>query len=88
MLSMYIRDEQSNTTRNLKERVKEISTEKNNDILIEFDSVKLTNESFEFLTQLPMILKDSGEVGEMEYDIFKITINLLKTYEKELIKND
>jgi hypothetical protein len=31
------------------------------------------------------MLKDSGEVGEMEYDIFKFNINSLKTYEKELI---
>ena len=84
---MYIRDEQPNTTRNLKERVKNISDEKNNNILIKFDSVKLTNENFNFLTQLPMILKDSGEIGEMEYNIFKITINSLETYEEENIIN-
>ena len=88
LLQMYIRDEQPNTTRNLKEKVQPLTNEKNNDILIEFDSVKLTNESFNFLTQLPLILQDSGEIGKMEYDIFKITINKLKTYEKELIKND
>ena len=79
LLPMYIRDEQPNTTRNLKEKVQPLANEQNNDILVEFDSVKLTNESFNFLTQLPMILKDSGEIGEMEYDIFKITINNLKT---------
>ena len=88
LLPMYIRDEQSNTTRNLKEKVQPLTDEKNNDILVEFDSVKLTNESFNFLTQLPMILKDSGEVGEMEYDIFKITINSLKTYNEDLIVNE
>jgi len=88
LLPMYIRDEQSNTTRNLKEKVQPLANEKNNDILIEFDSVKLTNESFNFLTQLPMILKDSGEIGEMEYDIFKITINNLKTYNEGLIVNE
>ena len=88
LLPMYIRDEQPNTTRNLKEKVQPLVNEKNNDILVEFDSVKLTNESFNFLTQLPMILKDSGEVGKMEYDIFKITINSLKTYEGELIVNE
>ena len=87
MLRMYIRDEQPNTTRNLKERVKDIGGEKNNNILIEFDSVKLTDENFNFLTQLPMILKDSGEIGEMEYNIFKITINSLETYEEENIIN-
>ena len=88
LLHMYIRDEQLNTTYNLLERVKDINQPKENDILVEFDSVKLNNESFNFLTQLPMVLKDSGEIGEMEYDIFKITINSLKTYERELIKND
>ena len=88
LLPMYIRDEQSNTTRNLKEKVQPLTNEKNNDILVEFDSVKLTNESFNFLTQLPMILKDSGEIGEMEYDIFKITINSLKTYNEDLIVNE
>ena len=82
------RDEQSNTTCNLKEKVQPLTNEKNNDILVEFDSVKLTNESFNFLTQLPMILKDSGEIGEMEYDIFKITINNLKTYNEGLIVNE
>ena len=88
LLPMYIRDEQPNTTRNLKEKVQPLTNEKNNDIIVEFDSVKLTNESFNFLTQLPMILKDSGEIGEMEYDIFKITINSLKTYNEDLIVNE
>ena len=82
---MYIRDEQPNTTYDLSERVKYISDKIDTDIVVEFDSVKLTNENFNFLTQLPLILQDSGEVGTMEYDIFKITINKLETYEKELI---
>ena len=85
LLQMYIRDEQPNTTYDLSERVKTIYDEKDNDILVEFDSVKLTNENFNFLTQLPLILQDSGEVGELKYDIFKITINKLKTYEGELV---
>jgi hypothetical protein len=34
---------------------------------------------------LSEILKQSGEVGEMEYDIFKFNITSLKTYERELI---
>jgi hypothetical protein len=85
LLQMYIRDEQPNTTYDLSERVKTIYDEKDNDILVEFDSVKLTNENFNFLTQLPLILQDSGEVGELKYDIFKITINKLKTYEGKLV---
>ena len=45
--------------------------------------------TFNFLTQLPEVLQDSGEVNEvMEYDIFEIVINSLKTYERELIVNE
>ena len=82
----YLVKEQSNTLYNLSERVLNIHTEKTNDVIVRFDGSKLTNEGFQFLTQLSEILKDSGEIGEMEFDIFKITINRLKTYEKDLIK--
>ncbi|MBC8428179.1 MAG: glycosyltransferase family 2 protein [Candidatus Pelagibacter sp.] len=82
----YIEMEQSNTLFNLQERIQPIENEKNNDILVEFNGSQLTNDGFQFLQQLPEILKDSGESGEMEYDIFKITINSLKTYEKDLVK--
>lgn len=85
LLPMYIRDEQPNTTYDLSERVKYISDKIDNDIVVEFDSVKLTDTSFHFLTQLPDIIQDSAEVGTMEYDIFKITINKLKTYEGGLV---
>ena len=86
MAVMYIRDEQPNTSFNLTKRVQNYNNEKNNDILVEFDAAHLTQENFKFITQLSDMLKDSGEIGEMEFDIFKITINRLKTYEKELIK--
>ena len=39
-----------------------------------------------FLTQLSDIIEDSGQVGKMEYDIFKIDIRSLQTYEHDLIK--
>ena len=88
MPAMYIRDEQSNTSIDLTSRVQNYDNEKNNDILVEFDATHLTRENFQFITQLPHMLMDSGEIGEMEFDIFKITINRLKTYEGELIKCD
>ena len=37
-------------------------------------------------SKISEILEDSGEVGEMKYEIFTIYINSLKTYEKGLIK--
>jgi len=82
----YIESEQPNTSYDLYERVKPLDSEKNNDILVEFDGVQFgTQQQFQFLQQLPQILNESGEIGEMEYDIFKITINSLETYEKDLI---
>ena len=82
----YIKEEQPNSMIDIDSRILTIQCEKNIDILVEFDGGQLANEGFQFLQQLPDILKDSGEVGEMEYGIFKITINSLKTYETELIK--
>ena len=82
----YIGMEQDNTMFNLKDRVKYTSDEVTNDVVVEFDGREVTGEQFQYIAQLPDILKDSGEVGEMELDIFKITINKLETYEKELIK--
>ena len=89
MQMMYTKDEQPNTTCNLSEKIKDVVVKKNNDILVEFDSVKLTNESFNLLTQLPQILANDEELekGSFRLDIFKITINSLETYEEENIIN-
>ena len=83
---MYIRGEQESTLIDLTDRVKDYRADKTNDILVELDAKELTPEQFNYIAQLSEILKDSGTVGEMELGVFKITINKLKTYEKELIK--
>jgi hypothetical protein len=57
-----------------------------NDVIVEFDANLLTNENIQFIFQLPSILKDSGELCDMEWDIFKIKINSLKEYQNDLIK--
>jgi len=84
--SAYRNEEQQNTLFDLEERVRNYNDEKNNDILVEFDGRKLTPHQFNYISQLPEIITDSGEEGEMELEIFKITINKLKTYGEELIK--
>ena len=56
-----------------------------NDILIEFDAQKLTADNFQVIVNLSEMLKDSGEVGKMEYDIYKFDIKSMKTYERDLI---
>tara|TARA_Y100000310_G_scaffold316582_1_gene368490 strand:- start:4004 stop:5176 length:1173 start_codon:yes stop_codon:yes gene_type:complete len=82
----YIRHEQKNTILNMSKRVKKIDEKKINDITVEFDGSMITNENMKFLFNLQQILKDSGKRGRMEYDIFSLKINSLKTYEKGLIK--
>ena len=82
----YIGREQSSTTDNLSEKIFSINAEKKNDIIIRFDAGELNPQRFQFITNLSKILKDSGEVGHMQYDIFDIQINSLESYEKELIK--
>ena len=55
-----------------------MSRDKDNDILISFDCFRMNDEKFNnFLTQLPLILESSGQVGKMEYDIFFLDIKSL-----------
>jgi len=84
----YIINEQPNTTDILSKKIFSAQAEKDNDVIIRFDGSKLTNDSFQFITQLPLVLKDSGDVGSMQYDIFEFEIKSLKTYDKELIVNE
>ena len=83
----YINQEQSKTSYDLSSKIKNIDDPIINDITVEFDGTLFNKDRYEFLTShLPNVLKDSGELGEMEYDIFKLHIKSLKTYENDLIK--
>jgi glycosyltransferase involved in cell wall biosynthesis len=85
-LNFYLMDNQGHTKFNLRDRIKSIDSEKSNDIIVEFDASQLTDDRINFLTsQLSDVLTESGEIGEMEYDIFKINIKSLKTYQNELV---
>jgi hypothetical protein len=45
------------------------------------------NENIRYLlTQMPIIIKESGEIGEFELDIFKVIISHLEEYQNNLIK--
>jgi len=85
LIDEYVLWEQSNTKYDLKSRVKHISEEKTNNILLEFDGRSFQQTQFDFIQNLSDVLADSGETGEMEYDIFKLHIKSLNTYEKDLI---
>ena len=81
----YINFEQQNTTFNLSNRVQSILVEPKNDILVEIDGNTITQQDYEMIEKLSEIIQDSGEKGEFELGNLKITINSLKTYEKDLI---
>ena len=87
-INEYVKEEQPNTDFSLSERIKLYGNSKVSelhDICVEFDCQKLTPQNFQVIVNLSQMLKDSGEIGEMEYDIFKFYIKSLKTYEKDLI---
>ena len=84
-VNKYIEEEQPNTQFELKKRIHSDHIEPKNNIVVKFDATKLTQDNFQILVELSSILKESGEVGEMEYDIFKFEIKSMDTYEKELI---
>jgi len=84
----YIKSEQPNTKYDLTKRVKQYGVDdvtKNHDIVVQFDAREFDNNAFQVINNMSEILKDSGEVGTMEYYIFRFFINSLETYEKELI---
>jgi hypothetical protein len=84
----YRKEEQPNTAFDLDERIKMYGNDdltKRHDIIVEFDCNKLNSNNFQTIVNLSSILQESGEIGTMEYDIFKLDIKSLKTYEKNLI---
>ena len=84
----YKKEEQPNTSFNLDERIKmygNADITDYHDIVVEFDAQKLTQENFQTIVNLSKLLQDSGEIGEMEHDIFKFHIKSLKSYENNLI---
>ena len=84
-VNKYIENEQPDTQFDLKKKIHSHHTKPKNDVVVSFDCDKLTPDNFQILVELSSILQQSGEVGEMEYDIFKFNIKSLKTYETELI---
>jgi len=82
---LYINVEQKNTKFNLKKKLKRYEDPKTNDVIVEFDANKITNNSFEFFNMLQLMLEDSGQTGELEFDIFRLKISKLEDFSKNLI---
>ena len=82
----YINQEQPKSLFNISERVKPYDNEKQNEILISFDASQLNQNNFQVIQNLSQIIKDSGEIGSFELDIFKIDIIQMNEYQDTLIK--
>ena len=80
--------EQKNTRIDISKKLKTLEDQRTNDVLIEFDATKLTNKSFEFFNIIQLMLEDSGQIGVMEYDSFKIKVNKLVDYKNNLINTN
>ena len=85
-VNKYIEEEQPNTQFDLSKKIHSNHIEPINDVVVRFDCQLLNANNFQVLVNLSEILQDSGEVGEMELEIFKLEIKSLNTYEKDLIK--
>lgn len=84
-LDMYIKLEQPNTKVNLSNKINNKLII--NDIQVEIDGNKLTNESVNFIVDLASILDANDlEIGEYEFDMFKIRVNKINHLEYNLIK--
>lgn len=59
-------------------RIKPKNDTPQNDIVVTFDANKLAQHNLGVLLQLPLIIQQTNEVGQFEYDIFSITIKQLR----------
>jgi hypothetical protein len=84
----FINRIQPGTPFDMRKRIKKMTDQKTNQILVTFDAKKLTKENFSIITNLSKIITDSGELGTLEYDIFTFEINGLNTFEEQLVNND
>jgi GT2 family glycosyltransferase len=87
----YMDKEQPKTKFDLAKRI--MTTTYNNtmdydDIVVEVDAKRMTNDDAAYIFMLPEIIQASGEVGEFRLGNLKITIYHLESYEKNLIKVD
>jgi len=84
----YIQRVQPGTPFDMKKRVFHRAAEIVADIIVYFDASQLTNERFQFLTQLPKVLADSGDLGQLHFDIFTLEVIRMPRLESLLVHNN
>ena len=84
VINQYIQSEQPNTKFDLTKR---FNVNEKSDIIVEFDALRLNNESFQFIQNLSQIFDfNNFDSGEYEFDIFKVKVTRVKHYEMSLVK--
>lgn len=73
------------TSFNLHDKFLPLENKKQNNILVEIDGNRFTQQDFQIINQFSEIIQDSGEIGEFELGNLKINIIDLTTFEKDLI---
>jgi glycosyltransferase involved in cell wall biosynthesis len=84
----YITLEQSNTLYDLTKRchsLTDLDRYDYDDILVEFDGTRFTQQDLNYIQILPKIINESGEKGMFKLGNLTITINHLETYQTNLI---
>tara|TARA_Y100000593_G_scaffold95015_1_gene198274 strand:- start:23621 stop:24727 length:1107 start_codon:yes stop_codon:yes gene_type:complete len=91
LISKYISNEQPNTMILLSEKIKLYDYKKDNDIILRFSGREITEnnvqEKLQFIFDIQKIIDESGEIGEMEYDIFHLNIRVMNRIESNLKVN-
>ena len=84
-LEQYILRE--DTSFNLKDKFKPLDNEKQNEILIQIDGTKFTQDDFNYIQQMAEILASDEQLEPGNFALGSLVIDIIKinTYEKELI---
>ena len=88
LTSHYIDKEQSNTKYDLSKRVLTIGYNDpigENDIVVEFDGKRFTQQDYNIIENLAAIIQDSGEPGLFQLGNLKVTIITIQDFVKELV---
>ena len=89
VINKYIKSEQLNTKFDLTKRVhtKDASNPLEfHDIVVYIDGTRLTNTDFDYIQNLPDIVRETNSTGEFEIGSLKITIQFIEEKQNELIK--
>jgi glycosyltransferase involved in cell wall biosynthesis len=87
-IKRYIEQEQPHTKFDLSKRILPSTSNYSNDIIVRFDATHFNQSQMNIIKQFPPLIKDSGEIGIMEYDIFTFDIRNINQIEKKLIHAD